>query len=373
MQTPFARTVGCEYPIVAFSHCRDVVAAVSRAGGLGVLGASRFTPNELEAELDWLDREVGSAGYGLDFLLPERFDGHVAPPSDLPAAHREFVEALLARYGVPELTDVQREQVIAEQEKRRTMVSAAREMWELADGRPVRLYASALGAPPPEFVTAAHDRGAIIGGLAGSVRHAERQRDAGVDFVVAQGTEAGGHCGDIATMVLTPDVVDVMGPVPVLAAGGIATGRQMAAAMALGAQGVWTGSVWLGTREAETHPVVLDKMFRAGAQDTVRSRASTGKLARQLRSAWTDEWADPANPDPLGMPDHFRLIAEAKARIDRSAARSPGAEELANYYVGQVVGRMRRTTTAREVVETFVREYIDAIDRLGALNDPTDA
>ncbi|MBC3192976.1 nitronate monooxygenase [Pseudonocardia sp. C8] len=368
MHTAFRTMIGREYPIVAFSHCRDVVAAVSRAGGLGVLGASRYTPEELEAELDWLDREAGDAGYGLDFLLPARFDTDPPPPDELPVEHREFVDTLLERYEVPELTDWQRAEVVAEQEKRRTMVSAAREMWELAAGRPIRLYASALGAPPPEFVAAAHERGAIIGGLAGSVRHAERQKAAGVDFVVAAGTEAGGHCGEIATMVLTPDVVDVMGSTPVLAAGGIGTGRQMAAALALGAQGVWTGSIWLSTREAETHPVVLDKMLRAGAGDAVRSRASTGKFARQLRSAWTDEWADPAGPEPLGMPDQFRLIAEAKARIDRSAHRSPGAEKLVNYYVGQLVGRMTRTTTVREVVEGFVHEYVEAVERLGSIS-----
>ena len=369
MRTSISEMVGSEYPLIAFSHCRDVIAAVTKAGGFGVLGASRYTPETLEAELDWLDKETGDKGYGLDFLLPKTFDHDAGGVASLPAEHVAFVDRLMEKYDVPPLSPVHQEEVRSEQEKRERMITNAREMWDLAEGRPVRMYASALGAPPAEFVEGAHERGAVIGGLAGSVKHAERQRAAGVDYIVAQGSEAGGHCGEISTMVLIPDVVDVAGDIPVVAAGGIASGRQMAAAMALGAAGVWTGSVWLTTQEAETHPVVRERMLAATASDAVRSRASTGKFARQLSSAWTDEWADPANPDPLGMPHHFQLIAEAKARIDHSAHLSDGARQLANYYVGQVVGRMNSVTTVRKVVEEMVEEYIDTFERLQAINE----
>jgi len=247
-------------------------------------------------------------------------------------------------------------------------VTRAAELWDVAAAHSVKMYASALGPPPAHLVEQAHADGAVVGALVGAVAHAERQKAAGVDFVVAQGTEAGGHCGEIATMVLVPDVVDVMGDTPVIAAGGIATGRQMAAALALGAAGVWTGSVWLTTAEAETHPVVKEKFLQARASDTVRSRSSTGKPARQLRSAWTDEWEDPANVSPLGMPQHGALIAEAKARINRAAHSNPGARQLANYFVGQVVGRLNTVKPARQVVEEMVSEYIDVMDRLQHIN-----
>jgi NAD(P)H-dependent flavin oxidoreductase YrpB (nitropropane dioxygenase family) len=222
------------------------------------------------------------------------------------------------------------------------------------------------------MVQGGHDAGKVVAGLVGKRQHAERQVQAGVDIIVAQGYEAGGHTGEVATMVLVPEVVDAVGDTPVLAAGGIATGRQIAASMALGAQGVWCGSVWLTTEEAETHPVVKEKFLAATSSDTVRSRASTGKPARQLRSAWTDEWADPANPDPLPMPLHGMLIAEAQGRIARAAATNPGAKELVNYFVGQAVGQMNQVKPAAQVVLDMVDEFIDAAERVARLVDVDD-
>src|SRR5213079_3521519 len=154
-----------------------------------------------------------------------------------------------------------------------------------------------------------------VAALAGKPQHAERSLARGVDLIVAQGTEAGGHTGEISTMVLVPEVVDAVSPTPVLAAGGIGNGRQIAASLALGAQGVWCGSVWLTTEEAETHPIVKEKFLAASSSDTVRSRASTGKPARQLRTAWTEAWDSPDNPDPLPMPLHGMLIADAQRRM----------------------------------------------------------
>jgi NAD(P)H-dependent flavin oxidoreductase YrpB (nitropropane dioxygenase family) len=190
--------------------------------------------------------------------------------------------------------------------------------------------------------------------------------NAGVDIIIAQGAEAGGHTGEVGTMVLIPEIVDAVAPVPVLGAGGIGRGRQMAAAMALGAQGVWCGSVWLTTEEAETHPVVKQKFLRATSSDTVRSRSRTGKPARQLRTAWTDEWDNPDNPKPLGMPMQPILIGEAITRIDRAAHRSgSGAEMLANYFVGQIVGTMNTTKPAAQVVYDMIDEFIEAVQSLG--------
>ena len=368
MKTWLTEAVGCEYPLVAFSHCRDVVAAVTNAGGFGMFGASAYDADELDIELKWLDEHTGGRCYGIDVLIPLRFDAHGAS-GGIPDGHREFLDDLMRKYDVQALPPDQAERVSARQQRSGTLVSRAAELWEVASAHPVKMYASALGPPPAHLIDKAHEQGAVVGALVGAIAHAERQKAAGVDFVVAQGYEAGGHCGEITTMVLVPDVVDVMGPTPVLAAGGIATGRQMAAAMALGAVGVWTGSVWLTTQEAETHPVVKEKFLKARASDTLRSRSSTGKPARQLRSAWTDEWEDPANPKPLDMAYHGSLIAEAKARIARAAHDNPGAEQLVNYFVGQVVGRLNSIKPARQVVEEMISEYIDVMDRLEKINE----
>jgi len=165
-------------------------------------------------------------------------------------------------------------------------------------------------------------------------------------------------------MVLVPEVVDAVAPIPVLAAGGIGSGRQIAAAMALGAAGVWCGSVWLTTAEAETQPTVKDKFLRASSADTVRSRSLTGKPARMLRTAWTDAWSEPEAPAPLAMPLQTILVAEAQARIARSAPQEgSGAADLATYFVGQVVGGMNQVKPARQVVLEMVTEYAEVAAR----------
>ncbi len=244
---------------------------------------------------------------------------------------------------------------------------SAHELLEVVWTHPkVKLIANALGPAPDYLVREGHARGLVVAGLVGKVEHARRQKEAGVDLIIAQGSEAGGHTGEIGTMVLTPQVVDAVAPLPVLAAGGIADGRQIAAALALGAQGVWAGSVWLTTEEAETHPVVKEKFLAATSADTVRSRSKTGKPARQLRSAWTEEWERPDTPDPLPMPLQSALVADAEVRIARSAASSEGARQLINYYVGQAVGQMNQTKPAAMVVMDMVESYIEAATRLGA-------
>ena len=370
MHTPICDLLGIEFPIIAFSHCRDVVAAVTRAGGMGVLGAVAFSPAQLEVELSWLDEHVGGRPYGVDVLLPQRFAGAEEGGGTLeslsaliPDEHRQFVDDLLDRYGVPSLPPGT-PTFSGKLEVSQRGVTA---LLDVAFAHRPRLVASALGPAPDFLVDAAHEQGAVVAGLVGSRRHAERQRAAGVDLIVAQGTEAGGHTGEISTMVLVPEVVKAVAPTPVLAAGGIGNGRQIAAALALGAQGVWCGSVWLTTHEAETHPVVREKMLRASSSDTVRTRATTGKPARQLRTAWTDEWDDPAHPDPLPMPLHTMLTAEAQTRVQRAAANpGSGAERLITYFVGQIVGSMTTVRPAAQVVQDMVEEYLDTVERMGA-------
>jgi NAD(P)H-dependent flavin oxidoreductase YrpB (nitropropane dioxygenase family) len=358
-----------EFPILAFSHCRDVVAEVTKAGGFGVLGAVAHSPQQLEIDLQWIEEQVKGRPYGVDLLLPQKFVGADEGGLDrdkviqlLPPEHQQFVDDILARYDVPPAAEDLRP---ARGATINVSPAGYGPLLDIAFAHDIKLIASALGPPPPDLIERAHRDGVVVIALAGRTVHAQRHAAAGVDLVVAQGTEAGGHTGDVATMVLVPEVVDAVAPIPVLAAGGIARGRQMAAAMALGAQGVWTGSVWLTTEEAETHPVVKQKFLAATSSDTVRSRSLTGKPARMLRSAWTDEWAREDTPDPLGMPLQTALVAEAQFRIQRSAHTSgSGAEQLANYFVGQVVGSLDRVKPARQVVLEMVDEYIDATKAL---------
>ncbi|OCB39353.1 monooxygenase [Mycobacterium malmoense] len=371
MRTRVADMLGVEFPICAFSHCRDVVAAVTNAGGFGVLGAVAHSPQRLDSELSWISEQTGGKPFGVDLLLPPKYVGADEGGIDakqardlLPEEHRKFVDDILARYGITAPAQEAR----ASAGGLNISPKGYGPLLDVAFDHDIKLIASALGPPPADLVERAHDRDVLVAALAGTTRHAQRHAAAGVDLIVAQGTEAGGHTGEVATMVLVPEVVDAVSPVPVLAAGGIARGRQIAAALALGAEGVWCGSVWLTTEEAETPPVVKDKFLAASSSDTVRSRSMTGKPARMLRTAWTDEWERPEKPDPLGMPLQTALVTEPQVRIN-SAAAHPGAKarELATYFVGQVVGSLDRVRPTRTVVLDMVEEFIDTIGRLEGL------
>jgi len=232
---------------------------------------------------------------------------------------------------------------------------------DVAFRHPIRLLASALGSPPEWLVQDAHQRGVKVAALAGAVKHARAHAAVGVDLVIAQGTEAGGHTGDVSTLVLVPQVVDAVAPIPVLAAGGIATGRQMAASLALGAAGVWCGSVWLTTRESETPPAVKERMLAASSEDTVRTRSFTGKPCRVLRSEWTNAWEAPDAPAPLPMPLQSMLSDRPRRRVEAVAER-PGspAVDLLSPFIGQVVGQMNAVRPARQVVLDMVEELVDA-------------
>ncbi|MDH4171137.1 MAG: nitronate monooxygenase family protein [Acidimicrobiia bacterium] len=364
-----------EFPILAFSHCRDVVAAVSKAGGLGVLGAVAHSDQQLEIDLQWIEEEVGERPYGVDLIIPAKYEGDgdggldMSDIADLiPAQHRDFVDDILARYDVPELPDdvPVRGPYVGTGDAPFSANRAATQL-EIVLAHGPALVANALGPPPPDMIAAVHGAGRKVAALAGRPVHAERHITAGADLIVAQGSEAGGHTGEIGSMVVIPEIVDAAGDVPVLGAGGIGRGRQMAAAMALGAEGVWCGSVWLTTDEAETHPVVKQKMLHATSADTIRSRSLTGKPARQLKSAWTMEWDRDDTPAPLGMPLQPILTAEAQARINRAAHDTEsGAGKLANYFVGQVVGTMNRSKPAAQVVYDMIDEFIDATQALAA-------
>jgi len=374
MKTAVTEQLGIDFPILAFSHCRDVVAEVSKAGGLGVLGAITFTPEELEVELDWIEKEIGDKPYGVDILLPSR-EGEIAADAKsvadiLPEPQVDFVLRLLAEHGI----EATREELWGSMRLAREggvlWSKRSASLLDVALDHPIKLIASALGSPTDEMIRRAREKGIKTAALSGRVDHALRSVARGVDFIVAQGTEAGGHTGEIATMVLVPEIVDAVAPVPVIAAGGIGRGRQVLAALALGAEGVWCGSVWLTTEEAETEPAVKEKFLAATSSDTVRTRARTGKPARQLRSAWTDAWDRPGAPPPLPAPLQGLLSHPPLIRAGKVAQR-PGssARALTTYFVGQIVGSMNRVTKTRQVIYDMMNEYADAIERLSALSD----
>jgi NAD(P)H-dependent flavin oxidoreductase YrpB (nitropropane dioxygenase family) len=374
MKTPICDLLGIDLPLLAFSHCRDVVAAVTNAGGFGVLGASMHTPEQLEHELAWIDDHVGGRPYGADILVPEKFAGKgqrldaAALNAMIGQPQREFVAALLESHGI--------EPAVARPgELPGTTISdeIGEQLLDVAFKHPIKLIASALGTPPQFMIDAARAAGVPIAALVGAREHAIKQVNAGVDILVAAGTEAGGHCGEVTTMVLVPEVIEAIKPirkVPVLAAGGIVTGRQMAAAIALGADGAWTGSVWLTTEEAETAPYTKQKMIAATARDTVRSRSRTGKPSRQLRSDWTKAWDGPDSPDVLPMPLQSLLGEPVMRRIDALAEQgNPGAQELATYWVGQGVGLMNKATTVREVIYEMAQDFAEAAEHLASVLD----
>ena len=374
MKTPICEMLGIEFPLLAFSHCRDVVAAVSRAGGFGVLGATGHSPQSIRQELKWIDDHVDGKPYGLDVLIPENMataGEHNVTYNSLrtrvPNQHRDFARDLLGKAGV-ELA----EREVREDAPQPFDPDNALAVLHAAFEHPIRLIANALGVPPPEMIEEGHRHGVPVAALVGAKEHAIRQVNAGVDILVAQGTEAGGHCGEVTTMVLIPEVIKAIKPirdVPVLAAGGIMTGAQMAACMAMGAAGVWTGSVWLATPEAETSEIFREKMIEASSRDAVRTKVRTGKPARQLRSSWTEAWErDPTSPGPLPMPLMSLVSENALRSADRAAAAgNTKAREMVTYFVGQGVGLVDSVRPAGQVVQDFKADFLEAIERLDGL------
>ncbi len=374
MHTRICDMFEIEFPIFAFSHCRDVVAAVSRAGGFGVLGALAFSTEQLELELSWIDDNVDGKPYGVDTVIPAKYVGRDEGDLNrdqlgklIPEGHKKFLEELLEEYEVPELPEA------AERPRAEGMgggmlgwsVSGGRAAVEVALKHPIKLLANALGPPPEDVIEMAHSQGVLMAALVGRAGQAVKQKEAGVDVIVASGYEAGGHTGEVTSLVLTPEVVDAVAPTPVLAAGGIGSGRQIAAALALGAEGVWTGSIWLTVSESNTGSGMMERLMRATSSDTIRSRSLSGKPARQLKTKYIEAWEDPKNPDPLPMPLQMLLCAPYTARIGR-AARTLGskAEELTGTPVGQIVGQMNQVQSSHQLIYQLVEEYVDAATRV---------
>ena len=371
MRTPVCDMLGIELPIFAFTHCRDVVAAVGKAGGFGVLGAVGFPPDQLEVELKWIDEHIGDRPYGVDIVIPGKYEGmgEIDPvkleqqlQAMIPIEHRKFVKKVLADHGVPELPAGEHP---VNELLGWTAATAAPQVDTALKHDKVKLIANALGTPPADVIAQIHAKKRFVADLCGSAKHARSHKEAGIDIVIAQGYEGGGHTGEIGSVVLWPEVIDAVAPTPVLAAGGIGTGRQIAAALAMGAQGVWTGSLWLTVQEADVPPAQMDSYLKATSRDTVRSRSFTGKPCRMLRNDWTEAWEAPDSPKPLGMPLQFMVTSEAVSRGHRYADK---AKDVMFNPIGQIVGQLNDVRTVKDVIYGLVDEYMESVERLQRLN-----
>ena len=373
MKSPVCDMLGIDFPLIAFTHCRDVVVEVSKAGGMGVLGAAGYGAETLEIELNWIDEHIDGKPYGVDLIAPTSMattDETTAAQTleMVPDEHRDFARNILAQHNI-DTRDLYKNQVGASggfltQDRAANII-------DVAFSHPIKLIANALGVPPRYMLEMGKERDVVVAALVGAREHAIKQVEAGVDVLVVAGTEAGGHCGEVSTMVLVPEVLQAIEghgrSTPVLAAGGIVTGRQMAACMAMGAAGAWTGSMWLTTAEAETSPVIKEKYVAANSRQTVRSQARTGKYSRQLRSPWTDAWQSEEAPTPLPMPLQSLVSEPALGRVTKLAEGGhEGARQLATSFVGQGVGLMNSIQTTRQVVYEFMDDFLQATERLAA-------
>ena len=371
MNTLICDLLDIEFPLIAFSHCRDVVVEVSKAGGFGVLGAARYNASTLEAELSWIDEHIDGKPYGVDLIAPtsmavaEENGAAENLKNRVPQEYFDFASGILERHGI-DSSDVYANQYESDSFLTKNKATS---IIDVAFDHPIKLIANALGVPPAYMIDMGKEKGVATAALIGTREHAIKQVEAGVNIVVASGTEAGGHCGDVSTLVLIPEVSSVLkdSGVPVVAAGGIVTGRQMAACMAMGAAGVWTGSVWLTCAESDTPPVLKEKMLRASSRETVRSRSRTGKHSRQLRSPWTDAWESNTAPEPQSMPLQSQVTENPLAKVTRLAEIGhEGARQLSTSWVGQGVGLMSSTQSAKAIVYEFMQDYLVASERLQA-------
>ena len=373
MNSKICELLDIEFPLVAFTHCRDVVVAVSKAGGCGVLGAVGMSPEQLEKELKWIDDHIDGKPYGVDVLIPnkmvdqsEKFDADKLK-NMLPQEYADYRADILENHDI-EAAELRTIDTAGSSFAQNTKADGAKALLDVAFSHPIKLIANALGVPPDWMLEMGKQNDVKVAALLGTAQHAINQVKAGVDILVVSGTEAGGHCGSVSTMVLIPEVhkaIQPYGDVPILAAGGIVTGQQMAAAMAMGASGAWCGSVWLTTVESEVPPVIKEKMVAANSSETVRSRSRTGKHSRQLVSPWTDAWESDKAPDPLPMPLQPMVAEPALQKVNKLAEGGhEGARELSTYWVGQGVGLMNATISASDVVQEFKQDFISAYERL---------
>ena len=358
LQTEFCRKLGIRFPIFGFSHSVDVTVALAECGGYPVFGAARETPERIAEDIATIRRRIGARPFGVDLMYPKLAGNEpdrATAYAKTPAAHREFVDAIRSAYAVP---PARKGNFFSSQVRNQEFFRAQTEVVLASDADAV---VTAVGLPP-EVIKRAKDRGKLTFALVGAARHAAAARAAGVDVLVAQGYDAGGHTGPVGTFTLVPQIVEASGGLPVLAAGGVGCGRQIAAAFGLGAQGVWLGTAWLAAREHHTPPVLLKKLLAARSEDTVLTRAHSGKPCRVVRSAWSDLWSAKDAPETLPMPYQQALIGELLAAVEEHEI-----EPLVYEAAGQSIAWFNELTTVRDIVERLLAETSASLENMRAL------
>jgi NAD(P)H-dependent flavin oxidoreductase YrpB (nitropropane dioxygenase family) len=355
LRTPITEMLGIEYPVFGFVHSVDVVVAICLAGGVGIYGGTRDTPEEIEQRLKEIRTRVGDRPFGIDLVLPKGMperNNREEIEQQIPAGHRDFVEGLREKYGIRDDGGTgARSRFVRSEEVAQRQIDAVLES-------DVDVFACGIGSPI-QAIREAQSQGKKVVSLVGAPKHARRVKDAGVDIIVAQGHDAGAHTGPIGTFSLVPQIVDIAGDTPVLAAGGVVTGRHIAAALALGAAGVWIGTAWLLTKEHDLDPIIADKLLNAGPEDTVISRADSGKTLRQIRTAWSEEWASETAPIPLKMPYQDILVGDTLGAIQRQRV-----EPLMHQPAGQGIGMLNQISTVAETMGRLLNEANAALARL---------
>jgi NAD(P)H-dependent flavin oxidoreductase YrpB (nitropropane dioxygenase family) len=356
--SPICEQLGMRHPIFGFAHDVDTVVAICKAGGLGVYGATRRFPDEIRSELAEIKSRVGALPFGVDLVLPPGMPEHnsrAAIDAEIPREHKAFVQRIIDKYQIPAASKPgMRTRFIRSTEIEQEQLRAVMES-------DVNLFACGIGSPP-EAVGEAKDRGKATLALVGSPHHVPRALAAGVQILVAQGYDAGAHTGPIGTYSLVPQIVDAAGDIPVLVAGGVATGRHVAAALAMGAQGVWMGTAWMLTKEhaAHLHPASVKKLLAAGSADTVITRSESGKTFRQVRSAWSQEWEAQDAPTPLKMPYQDVLVGDLLGAIEEH-----DIEPLIHDGAGQSVAYFNELRTVEAVMDDLVEATQRALVQQG--------
>ncbi|RYY96253.1 MAG: nitronate monooxygenase, partial [Comamonadaceae bacterium] len=350
--------LGIRHPIFGFSHSVDVAVAIAEAGGFPVLGLAREMPHEIPHILADVQARMGAMPYGIDLMLPSQVPKEATIDelrAGLPAAHVEFVEGLRRRFDVepPRKPSFFTTQVRSE--------ALFNDQIEAVLASNARGVATAIGLRP-DLIARAKARGKLTFSLVGSVRHAQKAMEMGVEVLVAQGYDAGGHTGPVGTLSLLPQIIAIAGDRPVLAAGGIATGAQVLGTIAMGAQGAWLGTLWMAARENHTPPALLRRLVESRSEDTLITRAHSGKPCRVVRSAWIDAWEQEGAPAPLGMPLQQVLTGDVFASMHEH-----DDADLIYEAAGQSVFAISEETTVARQFATLVADMDAAWSRLARL------
>lgn len=360
LHTPLCEKLGIEYPVVAFTHCKDVAVAVINAGGFAVLGEALHTPDQIAADIKWIRERIGGKAFGIDLVLPSSVPEEKTVDELLamiPQEQRDFEQQIKRKYNVPDPKVAPDIHHWGGLDQKRAL-----DQLEVIFDERVPVFASGLGSPA-FLLKRAHELGMQVWGLVGKPRQAKRQIEAGTDVIIAQGYDAAGHTGNIGTFSIVPQVVDAARGtgVPVIAAGGVTTGRHLAAALALGADGVWTGSLWLTSRESDVNMPLKERLLEAETEDTMYSNCISGYTMRTTRCPWHDEWMNDAAPAVLKPPLQMILSSNyIQGSLDYQR------KDLMTEAAGQGIHYVKEMKPARQILSDIVEEALDVFDRFSA-------